>query len=219
MNANWLVGDRLADVLHVGDHELAHRLSDQGHEVVVVDEHARSRPDDAIGYVRGVLAQLPFIAQSFDAVVLPTLELSTVELAAVARVLRPGGHAATVSRSYDDTIPWVRRMLRIVGHTPTPEPSESALTRSGLFHPVEVKEAADWSELDLAATLQLARALGGARFDDDARDAVRALFAESAEQTGSLRLRHRTTYLRAQVDRSQIQDEEPAADTTLFDLR
>ncbi len=219
MNANWLVGDRLADVLHIGDHELAHRLSDQGHEVVVVDPGARGRPDDDISYVRGELSHLPFVARSFDAVVLPHLDLSTVEAASVARVLRTDGHVGAASRSFDDSIPWVRRMLRLVGHSPATDASASGLTRSGLFHPSETRETADWSELDLAATLQLAQFLAGPRFDDDTRDAVRALFAESAEQTGSLRLRHRATLVRARVDRSQIQDEEPDADTTLFDLR
>jgi len=216
---NWLAGDRLSDVLHIGDHALAYRFSDQGHDVVVVGEDARNRHDSDISYVCGRVDRLPFVGSSFDLVVLPSLNLSPVELAGIARILRPRGYIATVARVYDDTIPWVRRLLQIAGVEPPSALADQTLAQTGLFRPAEVNEIADWEVLDLPGTVRFARDLAGPSLGDDRVDQVRDLFAQSAQQTGTLRLRHRTQYVRAEVDKSQIQDDDDAADVTLFDLQ
>ena len=215
----WLAGDRLSDVLHLGDHELAYRLSDLGHEVVVASDHDRGRSARDVSYVRCAVGRLPFIGSSFDVVVAPHLRHSTSELADIARVLRASGWIATLTRQYDETIPWVRRLLELVGGQPNAELPEAHLAPSGLFGPVEITEVADWEELDLAATVTFARAVAGPRFTEDALGPIHDLFHQSAQQTGTLRLRHRTQYVRARVDKSQLAEEEAPAEVTLFDLR
>jgi len=216
---NWLADNRLAEVLHVGDRELAYRFSEQGHEVVVLSEESRRRSDAEVSYVCGTVDHLPFIASSFDVVVCPSLHLTAIQTAGIARVLRPHGRVATVSRTYDDTIPWVRRLLTLTNADPAAADRDETVTSTGLFLDPETKEIADWVELDLPSTITFARSLAGASFGDDALAHVRELFAESAQQTGTLRLRHRTQYVRAQVDKSQLPDDDVVTDTTLFDLR
>lgn len=218
--AKWLVGDQLACVLHLGDGELAYRLSAQGHEVTVAgsDVHAVRDPD--VVYVRSLADRLPFAARSFDAVVVPHLRETPSVLAEHARVLGPRGLICSISRSYDESIPWVRKLHEIVGHV---EQDRSAAVdtfgASGLFHDAETTEFALWEKLDLAGLLQLARATAGRELDRPTLGRVHELFSGHTAQTGHLRLRHVTRCVRARVDSSALSVETPPPDTMLLDFR
>lgn len=218
--AKWLVGDRLACVLLVGDSSLAFRLSEQGHEVVVVGPDVRTVRDPEAFYVRAGTDRLPFDADSFDAVVTPRLPTEVGPLAEVARVLRADGVVSSLGRAHDESIPWVRRLRELVGRREAPAPPDpSALGATGLFGPLETLDVASWEELDLPALLQYARETGAPPVDDAALARVRVLFEDNTAHTGGLRLRHLTTAVRARVDKQGAPAPPPPPDASLIDLR
>lgn len=216
--ASWLVGGRLSCVLHLGDGELAYRLSDAGHEVVVMGDDVRTSRHPEVQYVRAIGDRLPFISDAFDVVIAPHLSDAPTALADYARVLRPGGHVATVSRSHDATVPWVRRLHDIIGPAAPPLGTLDTLDATGLFHPAEVTEIAAWEELDLAGLLQFARSVRPGLGDAELAR-VSTLFDDHASGTGTLRLRHRTQAWRATVDASALTPAAPPPDTLLLDFR
>jgi SAM-dependent methyltransferase len=217
--ANWLVGDQLACVLHLGDSSLAYRLADLGHEVTICSPDARHVKHDQVGYVRAGGDRLPFVHDAFDAVVVPDLHDAPVALAEYARVLRPSGVVSTVSHAYDDSIPWLRRLREIVGVAPSPVPTADTLAASGLFLEAETEQFAAWEKLDLAGLLAFARETMDPTRGEAALAEVHSLFRTYAEHTGFLRLRHTTTAVRARVDKAALPEQAPPPDTLLLDFR
>jgi len=216
--AAWLVGDTLSCVLHVGDSPMAYVLADQGHEVIVAgDDVAQARHPD-IFYVRMQGERLPFGPEVFDAVVAPEVREAPTALAEYARVLRPGGLLSTMTRTYDTSIPWMRKLTQAIAQRPAAQPDTDTLTASGLFAEPEVDEFGTWEELDLAAALRFAAEVKGPSAGPELFPTVRDLFATYASSSsGTLRLRHQTHCLRARVIRDGLAD-EPVPTTTLFDL-
>lgn len=216
--ANWLAGDQLSTILHLGDAALAYRLSDQGHEVVVAGTDVRARRSREMSYVRSTSERLPFAAGVFDAVVTPVLGDTPTVIAEHARVLRRDGVVSTVQRTVDESVPWMTRLRAIVGRRPVPSLPTEALVRSGLFAEPEHTELVAWQELDLAALLQLAHATAARDLDRHDEAEVQRLFACDASPHGTLRLRHRTLCVRARrVGPATAPDPEPQ--TILLDLR
>ena len=215
--AAWLVGDTLSCVLHLGDAAMAYVLADQGHEVIVAGDDVTTSRHADIFYVRTQGERLPFGPESFDVVVAPQLRDSATALAEYARVLRPGGLVSTMTRTYDESIPWMRRLHAVVGRPPETTPSADTLTASGLFAEPEVDEFGTWEELDLAGALRFAADVKGPTAGDEIYPAVRDLFTSYASQSGTLRMRHQTHCLRARVNRQNLL-EEPIPETTLLDF-
>jgi SAM-dependent methyltransferase len=215
--AAWLVGDTLSCVLHVGDAAMAYVLADQGHEVIVAGDDVTTSRHREIFYVRTRGERLPFAPESFDVVVAPQVRDSATALAEYARVLRPGGLLSTMTRTYDESIPWMRRLHAVVGRRAEATPSADTLTASGLFAEPEVDEFGTWEELDLAGALRFAADVKGPTAGDEIYPAVRELFTSYASQSGTLRMRHQTHCLRARVNRENLL-EEPIPETTLLDF-
>jgi SAM-dependent methyltransferase len=215
--AAWLVGDTLSCVLHLGDAAMAYVLADQGHEVIVAGDDVTTSRHREISYVRTRGERLPFGPESFDVVVAPQVRDSATALAEYARVLRPGGLLSTMTRTYDESIPWMRRLHAVVGRRPEATPSADTLTASGLFAEPEVDEFGTWEELDLAGALRFAADVKGPTAGDEIYPAVRELFTSYASQSGTLRMRHQTHCLRARVNRENLL-EEPNPETTLLDF-
>jgi SAM-dependent methyltransferase len=215
--AAWLVGDTLSCVLHLGDAAMAYVLVDQGHEVIVAGDDVTTSRHRDIFYVRTRGERLPFGPESFDVVVAPQVRDSTTALAEYARVLRPGGLLSTMTRTYDESIPWMRRLHAVVGRRPEATPSADTLTASGLFAEPEVDEFGTWEELDLAGALRFAADVKGPTAGDEIYPAVRELFTSYASQSGTLRMRHQTHCLRARVNRENLL-EDPIPETTLLDF-
>ncbi|MBK5216338.1 MAG: class I SAM-dependent methyltransferase, partial [Propionibacteriales bacterium] len=117
--AKWLVGDRLSSVLHLGNHALANQLADQGHDVVVATDLLAHTEHREVSYVITSGDKLPFVGNVFDVVIASDVRRSQSELADIARVLRTGGLLSTISQTYDDSIPWLRKLRELVGD-PTP---------------------------------------------------------------------------------------------------
>jgi hypothetical protein len=149
--------------------------------------------------------------------VAPQVRESTTALAEYARVLRPGGLLSTMTRTYDESIPWMRKLHAVIGRRPGGQPSVDTLTASGLFADPETDEFGTWEELDLAGALRFAAEVKGPTEGDEIFPAVRDLFTSYASQSGTLRMRHQTHCLRARVNRENLL-EEPTPDTTLLDL-
>jgi SAM-dependent methyltransferase len=215
--AAWLVGDTLSCVLHVGDAAMAYVLADQGHEVIVAGDDVTTSRHREIFYVRTRGERLPFAPESFDVVVAPQVRDSATALAEYARVLRPGGLLSTMTRTYDESIPWMRRLHAVVGRRAEATPSADTLPASGLFAEPEVDEFGTWEELDLAGALRFAADVKGPTAGDEIYPAVRELFTSYASQSGTLRMRHQTHCLRARVSRENLL-EEPIPETTLLDF-
>lgn len=216
--AAWLVGDTLSCVLHVGDAPMAYVLADQGHEVIVAGDDVTSTRHPDIFYVRTQGERLPFGPAVFDVVIAPEVREAPTALAEYARVLRPDGLLSTMSRTYDDSIPWMRKLGELIGHRTAAQPAADTLTASGLFADAEVDEFGTWEELDLAGALRFAAEVTGPSRGEEIFAAVRDLFNTYASSTGGvLRLRHQTHCLRARVIRDDLADRATPA-TTLFDF-
>ena len=213
----WLVGDTLSCVLHLGDAAMAYVLADQGHEVIVAGDDVTVARHPDVFYVRSQGERLPFAPASFDVVVAPQVRDSATALAEYARVLRPDGLLSTMTRTYDESIPWMRKLHDVVGRRPVAQPSADTLAASGLFADPEVDEFGTWEELDLAGALRFAADVKGPTAGDEIFPAVRDLFTSYASQSGTLRMRHQTHCLRARVHRENLL-EEPAPETTLLDF-
>ncbi|MCW2749088.1 MAG: hypothetical protein JWR83_198, partial [Aeromicrobium sp.] len=218
--AKWLVGDRLACVLHLGDGSLAYQLAEQGHEVVVAGDDVTTSRHEDIQYVRSRGERLPFIANAFDVVIVPEVREAPTALAEYARVLRPDGLLSTISQRHDDSIPWMRKLREITGDRGTPATPVDTFTASGLFHEPETHEFGTWEQLDLPGLMRFAESTRSPSVDESALSQVRELFLSYGTQTGFLRLRHETFCVRARVDKSSMvgQESEPP-DTMLLDFR
>lgn len=214
----WLVGDRLALVLHIGDGPLAYQLADQGHDVTVVGDDVTTVRHPHISYVRSMGDLLPFRSGSFDAVVAPELDDEVAALAEYARVLTATGLLSTVIRRYDDSIPWMRKLRSITGDRSTQVPPVATFAASGLFDEPESQEFSTWEELDFPALMRFAESTKHPTVPVAALSSVHELWREYGEQTGSLRLRHETVCVRARVDKSQLAAEPEPPDTVLIDF-
>ena len=216
--AAWLVGDTLSCVLHVGDAPMAYVLADQGHEVIVAGDDATQTRHPDIFYVRTQGERLPFGPGVFDVVIAPEVREAPTALAEYARILRPDGLLSTMTRTYDDSIPWMRKLAEMVAQRPVAQPPADTLAASGLFAEPEVEEFGTWEELDLAAALRFAAEVKGPTAGDEIFPAVRDLFNTYASNSGGmLRLRHQTHCLRARVISDGLAN-EPVPATTLFDF-
>lgn len=217
--AKWLVGGHLACVLHLGDNPLAFQLADQGHDVVVVAEELSGVHHRDISYVRASGPRLPFVANSFDVVVAPDVRRPASALADFARVLRADGLLSTISQTYDDSIPWLRKLREIIGERHDGSEPVDTLGASGLFEEPESNAFGSWEQLDLDGLMKFARATMEPSTSEAALDRARELFIGYGAQSGHLRLRHETHCLRARVDKGSLPDETEPPDTMLLDFR
>ncbi len=217
--AKWLVGDHLAAVLHLGDNPLAFQLADQGHEVVVISDELSGVRHPEVSYVRATGPRLPFVANAFDVVIAQDVQRPASALAEFARVLRSGGLLSTISQSYDDSIPWLRKLREIIGDPEGSNEPVDTLGASGLFGQPERTDFGSWEQLDLDGLMRFAKSAMGPSAGDETLYRVRELFLSYGAQTGFLRLRHQTHCLRARVDKDGLPEEAEPPDTMLLDFR
>ena len=216
--AAWMVGDTLSCVLHLGDSSIAYLLADQGHEVVVAGDDVTSTRHNDIQYVRTRGDRLPFAPDSFDVVIVPELRDSPSALAEYARVLQPDGLLSTVTRTYDDTIPWMRKLREIIGDRAPRHTPADTFTASGLFAEPESDEFGTWEQLDLPGLMRFAEQSKHPSVDAEALVRVRDLFNSYGGHSGTLRLRHQTHCLRAHVLKENLTREAAPPDATLIEL-
>jgi SAM-dependent methyltransferase len=152
----WMLGSTPGTVLELGagTGKLTSLLLDQDHRVVATDPAEQMlRPMrkqlKAARLVQGSAEQIPVASSSVDAVVAGQafhwFEADRA-LGEIARVLRPGGTLALVWNVRDETVPWVRRLGRLIGSEQPEDPTE-LLEESGLFDGVERRTFRHWQEV------------------------------------------------------------------------
>lgn len=162
----WLVGRDAAVVLELGagTGKLTRTLVSLGHDVYATD------PDEAMLKVlrdqlpvvrtsQALAERLPAADQSVDVVIAAqSFHWFNPDeaLPEIARVLRPGGRIALVWNERDETIPWVRRLGRLLEGGPPVAEAVDGLISSGLFGWVEEKSFGHWQWINRSSIMDLA---------------------------------------------------------------
>ncbi|MGN6131050.1 MAG: class I SAM-dependent methyltransferase [Nocardioidaceae bacterium] len=156
--ARWLAGAAPADVLDLGagTGKLTEQLAALGHRVVAADplpamlaKLARRVPQAPA--VRASAERIPLRGRSVDVVTAGQsfhwFDLDRA-LPEIARVLRPGGRIALAWNLRDETVPWVRRLGRLIGTPEQLDDPTHVLLSSNLFGYVETKPFRFWQPLN-----------------------------------------------------------------------
>jgi SAM-dependent methyltransferase len=178
----WMAGTTPARVLELGagTGKLTATLLDHGHQVIATDPTAQMlaplrKRMKAAAVVQAGAEHIPLASSSVDAVVAaqafhwfePDLALGEV-----ARVLRPGGTFALVWNLRDETVPWVRRLSRLIGSEQPDDPT-ALLEGSGLFDGLEQHTFRHWQEVQRDSLIGLVRSRSViAALPDDERSAL-----------------------------------------------
>jgi len=229
----WLTGGHHRRVLDLGTGRgaLAHMLADDGHHVVCLDHDItplRAMVEvDAQGLahgggltpIAGQASNLPFADRTFDVVTCAQVLhrfAPGLTLAEAARVLRPGGIFSVVYNTRDDTVPWVKRLTRLVqqfdptimsgdfGHG-----SITALTDSPYFFDVEKYNFRNWIPVTRPQMLTMVeRNPAVSRLATEQREdllrQVGELYDASARAPEPLLLPFQATCWRAEVDHTEV---------------
>ena len=152
----WMAGSTPGRVLELGagTGKLTAPLLAQGHTVVATDPEMqmlkplRKRLKGA-RVARARAEQIPLRSSSVDTVVAGQafhwFDPGSA-LPEIARVLRPGGTLALVWNLRDETVPWVRRLGRLIGSEQPEDPTE-LLEDSGLYDGIEHHTFRHWQEV------------------------------------------------------------------------
>ena len=185
----WLVGTEPTTVLELGagTGKLTETLVELGHDV-----HACEPDEEMLAVLRKKLPdirssasaaeQIPAPDASFDVVVaaqcLHWFDLDRA-LPEINRVLKPGGRIAVVWNVRDESMPWVRKLGRIIGSQEQLREPEEPLVKSGLFGFVEQASYKFWQKVDRKSIVDLVLSRSNiAVLDEAAREAkVRELLA------------------------------------------
>ncbi len=221
----WLVGASEGPTLILGNSSAAFATGLRGrHRLTLID-----RDRDAVSaLLRRAPSGLPMVAAaealplapcSFDRVLLaqnfhafaPGLALSEF-----ARVLRPGGRLGIAYTVRDDSVPWVKRLVRAVRqHDPDAmggaygTESLQALDDSAYFPQVETRSFRHWVPIDRPGLVAMVSRMPAAqRLDDETRaallDEVGAVYDNSARRPEPLLLPYRVSCWSAEVDHTEL---------------
>ncbi|SFC17268.1 Methyltransferase domain-containing protein [Nocardioides terrae] len=161
----WLVGPMPMSVLELGagTGKLTRTLVELGHDVhatdpdeAMLDVLRRHLPDVRTSV--GSAEQIPAPDLTYDVVVvgqaLHWFDLDKA-LPEIARVLNPGGTLAMAWNERDESIPWVRKLGRLIENpVESADPSEPVLD-SGLFEGVEHARYDFWQTIDRSSVVDL----------------------------------------------------------------
>jgi SAM-dependent methyltransferase len=199
--------------LGAGTGKLTRELVDQGHAVFATEPDEamlavlRARVPEVSAKV-ATAEEIPANDRSVDVVVVgqafhwfdPALALPEI-----ARVIKPGGHLSLVWNFFDQRIPWVRRLVNVVGeHSATSSSASDVLDDHELFEPAERTTFAFWQDVnrdtlvDIVASRSYIATLPEAE-RETRLDAVRALYDEYGRGHDGMQLPYVTECFRARV--------------------
>lgn len=210
----WLVGSGSSRILELGAGTglLTERLVAAGHEVLATDPlpqmlvHLRHRLPD-VPVAVGTAESIPAASRSVDVVVCAeSFHWFDHEraLAEIARVLRPGGVLALVWNFRDESIPWVRKLGRIINPEPDAADLVDPLRTSEVFGFVESRELSFYQSLRRPELLDLARSRSAiASMEEHERaevlERVGALYDDYGRGPDGMQLRYLTRCYRTTV--------------------
>ena len=178
--------------LGAGTGKLTAALLEQGRQVVATDP---SRPMltrlrkrlKGVRVVQAVAERIPVASSSVDVVACAQAFHwfdADQALPEIARVLRPGGTLTLVWNLRDETVPWVRRLGRLIGSEQPEDPTE-LLEDSGLFDGVEHETFRHWQDVQRDSLVGLVESRSAvADLPDDERAAVLAKAGELYDEYG-----------------------------------
>jgi ubiquinone/menaquinone biosynthesis C-methylase UbiE len=224
----WLVGMEGATVLELGagTGKLTEQLVALGHGVVATDPDPvmlgrleRNLP--TVSTLSASAEDLPVGDHGFDVVIAAQafhwFDLDRA-LPEIARALKRGGHLALVWNQRDESIPWVRRLGKVLGTQDQLNQPAQVLADSGLFDPVEEATYTHWQKVDRRSIQDLVLSRSNiAVLDEEARAAklaeVVALYDDYGRGMDGMQLPYVTLCFRARVaDPAEPETPEGEAD-------
>jgi SAM-dependent methyltransferase len=211
----WLLdGDaKIVLELGAGTGKLTRQMVDLGHAVFATEKDPamlavlERRVPEVSAKVAGA-EEIPANDRSVDVVVAAQAFHwfdHDVAIPEMARVLKPGGHVALVWNSFDKRIPWVRKLVEVVGeHSASSGSSQEALADSDLFGEVESERFALWQDVtrdtlvDIIASRSYVASLPEAEREAKL-DAVRALYDDYGRGHDGMQLPYVVDCFRAKV--------------------
>jgi SAM-dependent methyltransferase len=224
--AEWLAGPRRARVLELGagTGKLTQTLVGLGHEVLATDPdermlHLLAARAPGAHACTGSAERIPARSRSVDAVVVAQAFHwfdHPVAVPEIARVLRPGGVLAMVWNERDESIPWVRKLGRLIGDQDQQNDPVHALRTFPHFSFIDERSFRHWHTLDREGLLDLVASRSNiAVLADDERaavlDQVSALYDDYGRGRDGMQLPYVSRCYRTVV---QQQEPEPETDQT-----
>jgi SAM-dependent methyltransferase len=191
--------------LSAGTGHLTEQLVRLGHRVIATDaspqnlSRLRARVVPFAVGVSGAEA-IPSPSQTVDVVVCNALEGQfdrARALGEINRVLRPNGAIALIWITRDEGVPWVRRLGKLIGSTPTDHSLGTALLDSDQFTDADQTNWRTWKRLDRGGLIAFAQASGVS--DEGTLAAVGSLYDEYDRGPDGLQLPFLIKGLRATV--------------------
>lgn len=217
----WLTGGGRSMVLELGagTGKLTEVLHRAGHEVLAVEPLAEMLQvlgaRVPVEHVVATAEQIPVRSRSIDVVVCGQsfhwFDHSRA-MAEIARVLRPGGVCALVWNTYDEGIPWVKRLKRLISPGQEDDPT-MPLKETPFFGFVEEKQFRFWQPHTAATLADLARSVSHVATMNDAARAdvlakVDALYAEYGRGHDGMMVPYITRCYRAVVRHQELPPEQ-----------
>ncbi|MEL4503630.1 class I SAM-dependent methyltransferase [Luteococcus sp. H138] len=221
---DWMVGTQPARVLNLGGSAaLPKLLAGQGHQVMAVDKDldqvSRLAADGRMVAIGAEAEALPFDPCQFDVITAhqvfhrfaPGLVLSEM-----ARVLRPGGHVSVSYLVRDDSVPWVKRLVRLLRQVDENamrgdygDDSVEALATSKYFPELEMQRFRIWQQVNRPTLLAMvANQPAVAALDEDLRQLVlndaAHLYDSATPGADELRLPYELRVWRGWVDHEEL---------------
>ena len=222
----WLLdGDaKIVLELGAGTGKLTRQMVDQGHAVFATEkdpamlEVLKQRVPEVSAKVAGA-EEIPANDRSVDVVIAAQAFHwfdHDVAIPEMARVLKPGGHVALVWNFFDKRIPWVRKLLEVMGERMHTSGSQEILAESELFGEVESETFAFWQDVDRDTLVDIVASRSYiASLPEDEResklDAVRALYDDYGRGHDGMQLPYVVECFRTKViDQRDAATEVPA---------
>lgn len=221
---SWMTGAGRSVVLELGagTGKLTKVLHGTGHDVLATDPLlemlARLAKRVPVQHVVATAEHIPLRSRSVDLVVCgQSFHWFDHDLALpeIARVLRPGGVLALVWNTYDESIPWVRRLKQLISpEAGTQDEAAMPLMETPYFGFVDTRQFRFWQTHTAASLADLTRSVSYvATMSDSGRASVLAkvdaLYAEYGRGHDGMQVPYVTRCYRAVVRHQELPPEPP----------